>query len=116
MKECFTNATKLAFENRNLVYTEGVARRFCGKRYLPFFHAWCIRQDGTVIDPTWADPSGIEYFGIAFKTVFANALIEKTQQMNLIDIHSLHLIMAVPVDLWRHPIHDKMANRYDSKQ
>ena len=57
-KRCFANAFSLALR-RGLIYVEGyamVARRF------PWLHAWCVRADGLVLEPTWGD--GFAYFGV----------------------------------------------------
>lgn len=69
---CFSNATLKMSDNQSLTYVEGYAVH-CG---LPLEHAWCVDENGKVIDPTWkptyvngnAVPEGaIEYFGIPFK-------------------------------------------------
>jgi hypothetical protein len=63
-KYCFDNAYRLARASKGrLRYVEGVALRF-----IPCDHAWCITEDGTVVDPTWAELDGdikpSAYFGI----------------------------------------------------
>lgn len=56
-KMCFRNATRLSLE-RKLRYVEGFATSL-----IPTFHAWCLAEDGTVIDPTWRYPERSAYRG-----------------------------------------------------
>lgn len=66
-KRCFTNAIYYALERpaERLLYAEGFAT-IPGVPML-FEHAWCVTQDGTVVDPTWRDPQECVYFGVAFE-------------------------------------------------
>ena len=72
-KACYYNARKLARQaNRGrsvLRYCEGYA---CSNKLgLPLAHAWCVDQEGRVIDPTWDEnpegETGADYFGIALR-------------------------------------------------
>ncbi len=106
-KECFLNARKLAFAHPELAYVEGVGRRFCGQNYFPVTHAWCVRIDGTVIDSTWIDPAGMEYFGVAFQTSFVREFVRRNKlQLPLIDKNSLSKLSALPETVWRHTLHN----------
>ena len=64
---CFENAFKMA-DWMGLRYCEGYA--FTG--VIPVHHAWCLDDDGLVVDPTWREslirkPQATwDYFGITF--------------------------------------------------
>jgi len=58
-KQCFANANHLA-ANRLWTYVEGY-----GTSYIPCHHAWCVDDDGNVVEVTWRN-SGSSYLGIAF--------------------------------------------------
>ncbi len=60
-QRCYGNAT-LHSQTYQLVYTEGFAIHTTG---FPAAHAWCVRPDGTVEDPTW-DTDGHAYLGLPF--------------------------------------------------
>ncbi|MEV5842247.1 hypothetical protein AB0M32_09760 [Streptomyces sp. NPDC051985] len=62
---CYSNAARYALAHRDegVVYAEGFALTHAGLDvYLP--HAWIVRSDGTVLDPTWDDAPGRAYVGI----------------------------------------------------
>lgn len=56
--ECFENAARLAAET-GLRYFEGLA--VCARNPEALHHAWCVDEDGEVVDPTWTD--GVVYLG-----------------------------------------------------
>ncbi|MFJ9895399.1 hypothetical protein ACIQPR_19020 [Streptomyces sp. NPDC091280] len=63
---CYSNAARfaLAHQGDDFIYAEGFALTHVGTGiYLP--HAWVVRPDGTVLDPTWDDEPGRAYFGVA---------------------------------------------------
>ncbi|MEU0900054.1 hypothetical protein [Streptomyces massasporeus] len=64
---CYSNAARYAYEHRHtgLVYAEGYA--LPDGVDFPLAHAWCVRPDGTAVDPTWADKPGRAYIGVAFR-------------------------------------------------
>lgn len=67
VKECFANAINCALEH-GYTYAEGSACRPEGARAIPMavHHAWCVNDADYVIDPTWDDPEGSEYYGVEF--------------------------------------------------
>lgn len=64
-RECFMNAARLALDNPELTYVEGVA-----VSVIPTAHAWCVDQAGQVIDPTWENPERCVYLGVPIQTGF----------------------------------------------
>ena len=68
MGDCFLNALLLASNFDELHYAEGFAlsAKIAGES--PKLHAWCVDDDGNVVDPTWRDKlMGQEYCGLVFK-------------------------------------------------
>ncbi|WP_414170973.1 hypothetical protein ACMATS_38325 (plasmid) [Streptoverticillium reticulum] len=61
--QCCNNAARYAHarHEHGLVYAEGFALDVAGA-YLP--HAWCVRPDGSVLDPTWQNAPGRAYIGM----------------------------------------------------
>ncbi|MFT3815623.1 MAG: hypothetical protein QM740_20040 [Acidovorax sp.] len=64
-KQCYRNAAQLAMDFPELTYVEGVAQG--GSLLIP--HAWCIDEEGRVVEVTWPDP-GHAYWGAAYDTEF----------------------------------------------
>ncbi len=65
---CFADAAKLATDHRDLAYVEGYALGI-----IPTHHAWCVNNDGIVIDTSWASLAPVldkqpSYFGIIVDT------------------------------------------------
>lgn len=64
-KQCFRNASQLASRRADLTYVEGFALSI-----VPLHHAWCVTEDGVVVDPTWSGGNGLDpgaaYYGVAF--------------------------------------------------
>lgn len=58
IKECFTNAWHAAMDN-GWLYVEGYANSI-----IPVAHAWCIDDEGVVVETTW-EQAGSEYYGVA---------------------------------------------------
>lgn len=68
-KQCYKNAADLALRHdAELTYCEGLAVRMGA---FTVEHAWCVTEDGRVVDPTWREKdappvSQWEYLGIPF--------------------------------------------------
>ena len=62
-KRCYENAFEVMVEHETLTYCEGFVLTE-GLR-IPVEHAWCIDEEGNVVDNTLPDP-GTAYFGIPF--------------------------------------------------
>jgi len=79
MKECFYNAQMLALNDytNKIQYCEGF-----GMSLIPCNHGWCVIND-KVIDLTWKDESGNNYFGEFDKSylgfTLTNDVIRKKQ-------------------------------------
>jgi hypothetical protein len=46
-------------QDNDLIYVEGFA-----VGVFPTLHGWCVDDAGNVIDPTWPDGRGKEYYGV----------------------------------------------------
>lgn len=64
----------------DLVYVEGYAAGI-----IPVLHAWCVDSDGKVVDPTWDDGIGTEYFGVPFNRAFVMTAVVDKGSYGLID-------------------------------
>lgn len=62
---CHLNAARYALAHRDegVVYAEGFALMPAGLDHCTP-HAWIVRPDGTVLDPTWDDAPGRAYVGV----------------------------------------------------
>ncbi len=69
---CFENAAQIASENPSLVYVQGFAWNV-----VPCEHAWCVDEQGRVVDPTWGhqtDWHQLRYFGVALRIEFVRRM------------------------------------------
>jgi hypothetical protein len=82
-QSCFMNAARLALAHDYLTYVEGYAMSV-----MPMRHAWCVRPDGVVMDPTWR-PSAVithgDYWGVAFSDEYLNRCLLKNGVYGLLD-------------------------------
>lgn len=63
-KQCFYNAFVLARFSSGLHYCEGFATSI-----IPVLHAWCVTDEGVVVDPTWHEREYTPvYFGLVMDT------------------------------------------------
>ena len=77
-KECFSDAHRLAMRKpERYVYCEG----FAHSGILPVLHAWCLdlKRGGVVVDRTWYDNRGQEYFGVPFNLDYVNTVLVRTE-------------------------------------
>jgi hypothetical protein len=75
-KECFSDAYKLASRKPDrYIYCEGYAH----SGLIPVLHAWTFdMQRGVVVDKTWHDNRGQEYFGVPFSIDYVSTVIVRT--------------------------------------
>lgn len=76
-KECFSDAHKLASRKPDrYIYCEGYAH----SGLIPVLHAWCFDTSrGVVVDRTWHDNRGQEYFGVPFNIDYVNTVLVRTE-------------------------------------
>jgi hypothetical protein len=82
---CFKNAANMALE-QGLVYVEGFALALPAP--IPVAHAWCVGEDGMVIDPTWDEAiltGEREYFGIAIKHDYLCVALVRRRMWGVMD-------------------------------
>ncbi|MBO2462667.1 hypothetical protein [Actinomadura violacea] len=70
---CFDNAARLA-RLTGLRYTE--AFTLPDVALVPLPHAWCITDDGTVVDPTWPTP-GLAYLSVSLTLAYRAAVLQR---------------------------------------
>ncbi len=107
MKDCLANAAQLALAVSELIYVEGIGRLFCGRNFLPFYHAWCCDQKGNVLDRTWTKPERIriEYFGVPFKTQFLKHFVQNQRNpCQLITPKCISYMESLHQREWLHPL------------
>lgn len=90
-KNCFGNATHLVSDNHwfgdgSLQYVEGVVTRGA----FLIYHAWAVRPDGTVVDPTLDRPEECRYFGVPFDIAWLRRYIAKTKYYGVLGGSSKH--------------------------
>lgn len=73
-QQCFANAQRLALLNPELTYVEGYAMSV-----VPLHHGWCVDRAGRVIDVTWIDRSGVEYFGVPIRTPYVRQRVLRSK-------------------------------------
>lgn len=85
IKECFSNSTKMVWRDPNLTYVEGFVTSI-----IPIHHAWVMRPDGGIIDPTLrvkgrAGPLPQDYVGVPFSTKFLNLYLRTVRTYGILD-------------------------------
>jgi hypothetical protein len=78
MGRCYINAYRLTRCFRELSYVEGEANPLFdpeAEEVKP--HAWCVRDDGVVVDPTWCN-DGCLYRGVVFDRNTINRIALET--------------------------------------
>jgi hypothetical protein len=88
-KACFKNSTHLALELPHMTYVEGKVGVFG----VLIEHAWCVDEEGVVVDPTLdrASTDGTfdrigPYFGVPFRTDYLRKAILRNKSYGLLDI------------------------------
>ena len=111
-KECFSDAYRLVSRKpERYIYCEGYAT----SGIIPVLHAWCFdTKTGVVVDRTWYDNRGQEYFGVPFNIDYVNTVIVRTEvygvlgNLYMVDDERNPLIAAP--SLYLHPSHVKGGN------
>lgn len=79
LRNCYENAALMAMEFEELTYVEGYAWH----SFVPMQHAWLEHEDGTIIDPTWAQGELTQYgdhatyMGVKFDIQLLRTLVVK---------------------------------------
>jgi hypothetical protein len=96
------NAAHLALSNPDMSYVEGKITI----HGIPIEHAWCVGDDGIVVDPTIVpDADGTasrrvnDYFGIAFNTAYLRKAMLWNKVYGLLDYFAAHKTMPKLVEL-----------------
>ena len=83
-KACFTNAAHLALRLPHLTYVEGMVMSV-----IPIEHAWCVDEEGVVVDTTLTedrlDGREREYFGVPFQTEYLRKALLVNGYYGLLD-------------------------------
>jgi hypothetical protein len=102
-KQCYMNAAKMALDDDVLSYVEGYA--IVSPVPIPVAHAWCVGEDGLVVDPTWDEgvlPGAREYFGVTIRRDYLAATLVRRGVWGVIDDWEggWPMLSAVPAE-WR---------------
>lgn len=74
-RECFKNAGLLALESDGrYTYVEGWA---IPPKGFPVDHAWCLDENGAIVDTTWPDAERSHYVGIPMSEEFLSTTVLK---------------------------------------
>jgi hypothetical protein len=101
-QECFRNATLMGRRDPSLTYVEGFLS-FLG---VPIHHAWLVRPDGRVVDPTLSNKTvdwDTPYYGVAFGRGFVAAFILRQGRFGLLGGESREslALMKGETDGWK---------------
>jgi hypothetical protein len=83
-KQCYCNCTGMVFDDRingddRLVYVEGFVSPYLTQ------HAWIMRPDGSIIDPTLRDDKPCRlYFGVPFSTLYLARTVRRNRVFGLL--------------------------------
>lgn len=82
MGQCFQNAWKaVVLSEHELTYCEGYAWGI-----IPALHAWVMRPDGVILDPTWAGQvAATSYYGVPLKYHFVLKFRQKNRSISILD-------------------------------
>jgi hypothetical protein len=80
--QCYANAGALALEFPALTYVEGQIL-VCG---LPLDHAWCIDEQGIVVEPTIRNCEAVyEFYGVPFRTDYLLKAVLRNKMWGVLD-------------------------------
>lgn len=74
-QQCYANAGSLVLDNPELTYVEGYA---CPPGLIPVHYAWCVDREWRVIDNTFDDAEGAQYFGVPSSRSFLLSRVRET--------------------------------------
>ncbi|HEY6965860.1 MAG TPA: hypothetical protein VI229_00200 [Burkholderiales bacterium] len=77
---CFKSAYEAAERDSALTYVEGY-----GMSVIPVLHAWCVDQEGRVVDPVWTNPETRAYYGIPLTLEFLHRTMMRTRVYGVLD-------------------------------
>jgi hypothetical protein len=80
-RECFKNAAELALWDDGLTYVEGYGWGFMPG--LAAHHAWCVDEEGQVVDPTWQDAHA--YLGLRITDGDLRRVLLATETYGVLD-------------------------------
>lgn len=101
LKACYMNAARLAMRRKDLIYVEGYAAGI-----IPVMHAWCIDQEGRVLETTWppALQRSHDYYGIPFCTAYLRKRLQVQEHYGLLDQPDHNWpVQNFPREVWIHP-------------
>ncbi len=87
MGNCYKNSALMSFKHK-LTYVEGFATVL--ENDFPTLHAWCIDDDGNVLDRTWAYTGKNSYFGVPIKDSYIKIMYKKSGYYGVIDRYELN--------------------------
>lgn len=94
---CFAVCTEHAMENENLSYVEGHATSPDGETHT---HAWLVDDEGQLIDPTWGQDAGSNYFGVILDSGELYAIVAEEEE-GCFDEGVLPLLDLIPTSVQR---------------
>ena len=83
-KLCYMNAYHMS-QRYGLQYVEGLATPDFAD--IPIEHAWCVDENGNVVDNTWPIP-GTAYYGVPFEDTFVAEVLSETGMYGVITFQS----------------------------
>ena len=102
-RQCFRNAVRLALRKpRTYTYVEGYAINTWVSGH-PVAHAWCVDQEGFVVDSTWDE--GADYFGVPFRVEYVKRMAGDRRDYSLIDNEE----MGFPLLTGAHAVADAVS-------
>jgi hypothetical protein len=91
--ECFRNSANFVEENPGYIYVEGFAMMELG---VVTQHAWCIDDEGIVLDVTWENPEHCQYYGIPFMQSYVEHIAYTTKIWGILGPNNFELLELEP--------------------